>query len=114
MYYFSRLLLPAAVLLVSVTVASAQSGNADNGKKTFLRDGCYQCHGTVAQGGTGPRLTPPAIALPTLMAIVRKGVGGMPPYSAEVLSDAELTDIHAYLETVPAPPPVKDIPLLNQ
>jgi mono/diheme cytochrome c family protein len=36
----------------------------------------------------------------------------MPPFTAKVVSDAELTDIHAYLASRPAPP--KDIPLLNQ
>jgi ubiquinol-cytochrome c reductase cytochrome c subunit len=103
-----------ALLVVLPSAALAQSGNADNGKRVFLKDGCYECHGTVAQGGTGPRLTSPAIPLSTLTAVVRKGVGGMPPYSAKVLSDAELSDIHAYLETIPAPPPAKSIALLNQ
>lgn len=104
----------SALLVVLASVARAQSGNADNGKRVFMKDGCYECHGTVGQGGVGPRLAPPAIALPTLMAVVRKGVGGMPPYSAKVLSDAELSDIHAYLATIPAPPPAKSIALLNQ
>jgi len=104
----------AVALVVLASGALAQSGNAENGKRVFLKDGCYECRGTVAQGGTGPRLTPPAIPLPTMTAVVRKGVGGMPPYSARVLSDAELSDIHAYLETIPAPPPAKSIALLNQ
>jgi hypothetical protein len=38
----------------------------------------------------------------------------MPPYTSKVASDADLTDIRAYLATVPAPPAAKDIPLLNQ
>jgi len=110
-----RFLWKAALPFVFLTSAAlAQNGNADNGKRIFLKDGCYECHGTVGQGGVGPRLSMPAIALPALSAIVRKGVGGMPPYSAKVLSDAELTDIHAYLASIPAPPPVKSIALLNQ
>jgi len=104
----------AGLALILTASAFAQNGNAANGKKVFLKDGCYECHGTVGQGGTGPRLSMPAIALPTIMAIVRKGAGGMPPYSAKVLADSELTDIHAYLETIPAPPPAKSIALLNQ
>jgi mono/diheme cytochrome c family protein len=38
----------------------------------------------------------------------------MPPFTAKVVSDAELTDIHAYLSGRPVPPPLKDVPLLNQ
>jgi hypothetical protein len=38
----------------------------------------------------------------------------MPPFTAKVVSDAELIDVHAYLSSRPAPPPLKDIPLLNQ
>lgn len=100
------MLLPVSLL--------AQGGNAENGKRIFLKDGCYECHGTVAQGGVGPRLAMPAIPQAALTAIVRKGIRGMPPYSAKVLSDAELSDIHAYLESIPAPPPAKNIALLNQ
>jgi hypothetical protein len=31
-----------------------------------------------------------------------------------VISDQELTDIHAYLQTLPKAKPAKDIPLLQQ
>jgi hypothetical protein len=31
-----------------------------------------------------------------------------------VLSNQELTDIYAYLQSIPAPPDHKSIPLLNQ
>jgi hypothetical protein len=34
--------------------------------------------------------------------------------SPKMMSDAELTDIRAYLKSIPDPRPVKNIPLLNQ
>jgi mono/diheme cytochrome c family protein len=37
----------------------------------------------------------------------------MPPYQKAILSDADLADIHAYLQSVPKPPDYKSIPLLN-
>jgi hypothetical protein len=37
----------------------------------------------------------------------------MPPYTAKVLKDAELADIHAYLKTIAKPPDPASIPLLN-
>ena len=94
-----------------VPLCAQDTGNADNGKKLFFKNGCYECHGTVGQGGTGPRLAPRPLVAAALTAYVRKPGGGMPPYSAKVMSDAEVADIRAYLATIPEPP--KDIPLLK-
>ena len=91
------------------------AANPENGQRLFMKDGCYQCHGTVGQGGVGPRLAPHPLALNALTVFVRKPPGrGMPPFSSKVVSDAQMADIHAYLETIPEPHPAKDIPLLNQ
>jgi hypothetical protein len=37
----------------------------------------------------------------------------MPPYTAKVLSDKDLADIYAFLQSLQQPPTAKDIPLLN-
>jgi len=103
------------VLLFSVTVWAQQpaAGDAVKGKATFLRVGCYECHGTAGQGGTGPHIGPNPRALESLVTFLRKPTG-MPAYSPRVLTDADIADIRAYLASVPAPPPVASIPLLNQ
>src|SRR5215472_3806430 len=99
----------------AVSAQSAQTGNAENGKKLFVKFGCYTCHGYQGQGGAaGAKLAPKPIATAALIAYVRHPSGTMPPFTAKVATDAELTDIHAFLASVPAPPPAKDIPLLNQ
>ena len=108
----------AAALIPGVAPAqNAPAGDAENGKRLFLRDGCYECHGTVGQGAgqnpTAPKLAPKPIPLAQLIAYVRKPTGGMPPYTSKVMSDAQLADIRAYLASIPEPPPVKDIPLLT-
>ncbi len=90
------------------------TGNAQNGKTLFASDGCYECHGRAAQGAGGtPRLGPNAITLAQILAYVRHPAGGMPPYTSKVISDAELTDIYAFLQSLPEPRKVEDIPLLN-
>ncbi len=99
----------AAALLVSAR--AQETGNPENGRRLFLKNGCYECHGTVGQGGTGPRLAPRPLAAAALTAYVRKPGPGMPPYSAKVMTDSEVADIRAYLATIPEPP--KDIPLLK-
>jgi mono/diheme cytochrome c family protein len=93
----------------------APAGNAQNGRMLFEKYGCYQCHGREAQGGlgTGPRLGPKPIAFAAVQKYIRQPTGQMPPYTAKVLSDKDLADIYAFLQSVQAPPPVKNIPLLN-
>jgi mono/diheme cytochrome c family protein len=54
------------------------------------------------------------LAAAAFIAYVRHPAGAMPPYTSKVISDAELTDIRAFLASLPAPPPLKSIPLLNQ
>ena len=96
-------------------VAAAPSGDADNGRTLFAADGCYQCHGYEAQGSsaTGPRLGPQPIAFSQLTRYVRAPTGQMPPYTAKVVSDRDLADIYAFLQSRPQPPPVDSIPLLR-
>ena len=109
---FSVVLAVAAALLVP---ALAQNGgNAENGKRLFFKNGCYECHGTMGQGGTGPHLAPKPLSAPALTAYIRKPGPGMPPYSAKVMPDSEVADVRAYLATIPEPPPAKSIALLNQ
>ena len=98
-------------------VADLPPGNADVGHAVYDR-ACKNCHGT-AHTGEG-QLTPLAVVLPeaplttTLagmapaqqrLAFIEKtrhggflGISGtMPPFSTEVLSDADLASILAYL-----------------
>jgi ubiquinol-cytochrome c reductase cytochrome c subunit len=103
-----------AVLLCAAFAASGfaqtRGGDAVKGQGLYLKNGCYECHGTVGQGGTGPRIAPRTAAL----TYIRKPAGQMPPYTPKVMPDADLADLLAYLVTIPAPPPAKNIALLNQ
>ena len=92
----------------------APTGNAQNGKKIFETDGCYQCHGLAAQGGVGPRLGPRPLSWAAFSRYVRQPTDQMPPYTAKVVSDQELADVYAFLQAIPAPPAAKGIPILNQ
>ena len=107
------ILLTIALLATS---AAGQTGNVENGKRLFLKNGCYQCHGTAGQGGLGgARLAQNKLPLAAFTAYVRNPApGGMPPYRAKVMSDQELADVWAYIKTFPEPPPVKNIPQLTE
>ena len=105
----------AALILLAATAAFAQAPSAQNGRKLFARFGCYQCHQYEGQGAaaTGPRLGPHPIPYANFTKYVRQPTGQMPPYTAKVVKDAELADIYAFLQSLPDPPPAKDIPLLH-
>ena len=99
------------------TADVSQTGRADNGKKLFMADGCFECHGTVGQGSTstgGTRIGPPAIPFDVMVQYVRQPSGQMPPYTTKVISDHDLADIYAYLKSQPKARPAKDLILLNQ
>lgn len=105
-----------AILMGLAATAWGETPDAENGRRLFARYGCYQCHQLEAQGAaaTGPRLGPRPIPFANFTKYLRRPTGQMPPYTAKVVKDSELADIYAFLESLPAPPPVKDIPLLNQ
>ncbi len=95
--------------------ADSRPGNAENGKRLFTAAGCYECHDRQGQGGTGtgPRLAPNPIAFAAFVHQCRQPADQMPPYTSKVLSDAELQDIYAFLQSIPKPPPASSIPLLQ-
>jgi mono/diheme cytochrome c family protein len=96
--------------------AAAPQGDPVKGKANFDRVGCWQCHGREGQGGReGPRIAAPVpMAYAALAGFVRTTSGDMPPYTEKVLSNQEMADIYAYLQSIPSPPDHKTIPLLTQ
>jgi ubiquinol-cytochrome c reductase cytochrome c subunit len=112
----SRLVGLAAVAAGLVIAQSALAADAARGKKLFTEKyGCFQCHGMVGQGSpiTGPKLAPDPLPYEALSSFVRNTNRQMPPYREAVLPNEDLQDIYAYLQSVPAVPDYKTIPLLN-
>ena len=93
--------------------SEAPAGNAENGKRVYTKYGCFECHGREGQDSamTGPRLGPDPVPLDSFARYVRKPSGEMPPYTDKVVSDRELVDIYAFLQSRPHPPAAKTIPL---
>jgi mono/diheme cytochrome c family protein len=104
-----------AMFAAAALAQTPTPGNAQNGRKLFASDGCYQCHGYEAQGATptGPRLGPRPIAFVQFSKYIRQPTGQMPPYTSKVVPDAALADIYAFLQSLPAPPSVESIAALH-
>jgi mono/diheme cytochrome c family protein len=118
---FKRVAVTAfAVAALASTMAWAQDapqGDAANGKRIYLADGCFTCHGRSGQGGayTGPApiLAHTALPFDGFKGELRNPANDMPAYSEAVLSDKEIADIYAFVESLPGPRSPKDIPILN-
>jgi mono/diheme cytochrome c family protein len=94
---------------------SGFAASAERGREQFLKHGCWQCHGEKGQGGlAGRTLAPNPLPFEALQNFVRTTNRNMPPYREEILSNDDLADIYAYLQSIPKGPDPKSIPLLNQ
>jgi len=102
-----------ALVLLSVTQLS-YAATAKEGEAAYMKHGCWQCHGTQGQGGiAGLKLAPNPKPLAYLNAFIRNTAGTMPPYSEKILPAADLASIHVFLESIPAAPDPKNLPLLQ-
>jgi len=110
-----------ALTLLSVTMIFAQdpaaAASTEHGKVAYMQHGCWQCHGTVGQGSIatsgGKPLAPDPLPWETFSSFVRSTNRAMPPYSDKILTEGDLEDIYAYLQSIPKPADAKTIPLLN-
>jgi mono/diheme cytochrome c family protein len=114
---FVRVCSAAAVVVLLACGAALADGDAQKGKVAFTQHGCWQCHDFAGEGSVatsnGKVIARTQLPLDAFVSFVRTTNGQMPPYREPVLSDAELGDIYAYLQSLPAPKAVSDIPLLN-
>jgi mono/diheme cytochrome c family protein len=102
------------------SIAAAQDapqGNTADGKRVYLADGCFTCHGRSGQGGAyngpAPILAHTALPLDGFKGQVRNPTDDMPAYSDAVLSDKDIADIYAFVQSLPGPGSPKDIAILN-
>ena len=115
------LLAAGAVLVLGASLPAcaqdAPHGDAANGKKVFLADGCFMCHGRSGQGGAyngpAPVLAKTQVPFDAFKNQLRNPADDMPAYSEAVMSDQQIADIYAFVQSLPGRSDPKAIPLLN-
>jgi mono/diheme cytochrome c family protein len=114
----------AVTALVAATISTAAApaqdaphGDVANGKRLYLADGCFTCHGRSGQGGAyntpAPILAHTAMPFDGFKAQIRNPINDMPAFPTAILSDKDIADIYAFVETLPGPRAPKDFPILN-
>jgi mono/diheme cytochrome c family protein len=87
-------LLPLALL---AACGDAPAGDVDNGKALYDAN-CAGCHGADGNGvGGNPSIVGESGA--EVSETIRNGKGSMPAFGS-TLSDAEIADVRAYVETL--------------
>ena len=104
-----------ALLSCIVAALAFPVGNAQNGKHVFETHGCQQCHGSQGQGlsnpqtqDAAPRIGPTRLSQSAFVGFVRHPIGKMPAYRSQDISETELADLYAFLQSLA--PPVKADP----
>ena len=118
----------AAFVLTATTVAAqaqapaspatrpaTRAGSVEAGRTLYMKMTCYYCHGTAGQGGAaGSRVAQIQRSPDAFIRYIRRPTGAMPAYTDRILSDDQLTDIYAFLRSLPGAKPANEIPLLVQ
>jgi mono/diheme cytochrome c family protein len=119
---FATILVFGAGTAALAQTSPAPPGDAKAGAVLFMRYGCYECHNIQGQGNgkpgngnsnVGPKLAPRPIPWTPFVAQVRHPRDIMPAFAPQIVSDADLAAIYAYLVAQPPVKPVASIPLLN-
>jgi mono/diheme cytochrome c family protein len=112
--------LVAAALAGFTGAARAQDappGDAIEGKRLYLAVGCFTCHGRAGQGGAMngpvPVLAKTQMPFEGFKGQLRSPVNDMPAYSEKVMTDKQVADIYAFVESLPGPRPTKDMKIFD-
>jgi mono/diheme cytochrome c family protein len=95
----------------------APPGDPVEGKRLYLAVGCFTCHGRSGQGGAmngpAPILAKTQMPFEGFKGQLRSPVNEMPAYSEKVMTDKQIADIYAFVESLPGPRPTKDMKIFD-
>ena len=91
----------AGVLLV---MAASSAGAQEHPGAAPYQRVCQACHGEQGRGDLAPSLVPLGFDVNYVLAVVREGYSQMPPISQRELSDDDVRQAVAYLESLTAQP----------
>src|ERR1700681_3076082 len=115
----------AALMAVGLSVGGgpaaraqdAPPGDAVEGKRLYIAVGCFLCHGRAGQGGAmngpSPILAKTEMPFDGFKGQLRQPVNDMPAYSETLMTDKQIADIYAFVQSLPGPRPTKDMTIFN-
>ena len=77
--------------------------NAQHGQELFNSLGCAACHGAQGEGGIGPTIAGTELSLARIVRQYRAPYQSMPRFGPDQVSESDIADIYAFLQTLPTP-----------
>jgi mono/diheme cytochrome c family protein len=113
---WAAIALAVALVVAAPARADAPAGDAAEGKRVYLADGCFECHGRVGEGGAyigrAPVLARTELPYDAFLQQLRDPADNMPAYADTVLADRQAADIYAYLQSLPPRPTADALPAI--
>jgi len=114
---FALVALCAGAIATAARAQDAPRGDAANGKRLYMDNNCFTCHGHAGQGGAyngpAPVLAKTAMPFEGFLFQLRTPSNDMPAYAASVIPDQGVADILAFVQSLPGPRNAKDIAILK-
>jgi mono/diheme cytochrome c family protein len=107
---FALAALCAGAMATAARAQDAPRGDAANGKRLYMDNNCFTCHG---HAGPAPVLAKTAMPFEGFLFQTRNPSNDMPAYAASVIPDQGVADILAFLQSLPGPRNAKDIAILK-
>ena len=79
------------------------AGDPDRGRELYFANGCAVCHGDQGEGGIGPTIASTSFTVDQVIQQYRAPRGFMPAFPADLVPDADVGEVHAWLQTLPLP-----------
>lgn len=118
-----RTLLNAAMVTVAVAggppalAQDAPPGDAVEGKRLYMAVGCFLCHGRAGQGGflngPAPSLAKTQMPFEGFTGQLRQPLNDMPAYAEAVISEKQIADIYAFVQSLPGALQSKDMAIFK-
>ncbi len=89
----------------TTSVAAAPGDPVAAGNTLFHTVGCSGCHGDQGQGNIGPKIAGTGLTVDAVLQQVRQPRGQMPPFTTAQISDDQVRQVYAYLESLAPPTP---------
>ncbi len=109
-----------SILAPSRAAIARPAGDPQNGKKVYEKLGCFRCHGSAGEGMSqagkesgSPKIASTHLSLQDFVRSIRVPKGQMPPFSPKQVTDAELSYVYAFLQSVASQPKLELPPSTN-